>query len=71
MSVNGDAARRDMWAGRIERCPASGMGIGERRPLRKVSKSSPYRWLAVLHERFRAMVCGAFGASIRLAICAY
>lgn len=43
MSVNGDAARRDMWAGRIERCPASGMDIGERRPLRKVSKSSPYR----------------------------
>ena len=69
MSANGDAARRDMWAGRIERCPALGMGIGERRPLRKVSKSSPYRWLAVLHERFRAMVCGASGASIRLAIC--
>lgn len=43
MSANGDAARRDMWAGRIERCPASGMDIGERRPLRKVSKSSPYR----------------------------
>ena len=68
MSANGDAARRDMWAGCIERCPASGMAIGERRPLRK---SSPYRWLAVLHERFRAMVCGASGASIRLAICAY
>ena len=64
-------ARRDMWAGRIERCPASSMDIGERRPLRKVSKSSPYRWLVVLHERFRAMVCGASGASIRLAICAY
>ncbi len=64
MSANGDAARRDMWAGRIERCPASGMDIGERRPLRKVSKPSPYRWLAALHERFRAMVCGASGASI-------
>ena len=69
MSANGDAARRDMWAGRIERCPASGMDIGERRPLRKVSKSSPYRRLAVLYERFHAMVCGASGASIRLAIC--
>lgn len=29
MSVNGDAARREMWAGRIERCLASGMAIGE------------------------------------------
>ena len=58
MSANGDAARRDMRAGRIERCPASGMDIGERRPLRKVSKSvhtggSPFsmsafaRWFAV------------------------
>ena len=71
MSANGDAARRDMWAGRIERCPASGMDIGERCPLRKVSKSSPYRWIAVLHERFRTMVCGAFGASIGLVTCAY
>ena len=32
MSANGDAARRDMWAGRIERCPASGMDIGELAP---------------------------------------
>ena len=29
MSVNGDAARRDIWAGRIERCLASGMAVGE------------------------------------------
>lgn len=29
MSVNGDAARCDMWAGRIERCLVSGMAIGE------------------------------------------
>lgn len=29
MSVNGDAARRDMCAGRIERRLASGMAIGE------------------------------------------
>ena len=71
MSANGDAARRDMWAGRIERCPASGMDIGGRCLLRKVGKSSLYGRLAVLRERFRAMVCGASGASIRLAICAY
>ena len=47
MSVNGDAARRDMWAGRIERCLASGMAIGEWCSLNKVSRSSLYRWLAV------------------------
>lgn len=47
MSANGDAARRDMWAGRIERCLASGMAIGEWRSLNKVSKSSLYRRLAV------------------------
>lgn len=29
MSVSGDAARRDMRAGRVERCLASGMAIGE------------------------------------------
>lgn len=40
MSVNGDTARRDMWAGHIERCLASGMVIGERCTLNKVSKSS-------------------------------
>ena len=43
MSVNGDAARRDMWAGRIERCLASGMAIGEWCSLNKVNKSSLYR----------------------------
>lgn len=47
MSVNGDAARRDMWAGRIERCLASGMAIGQWCSLNKVNKSSLYRWLAV------------------------
>lgn len=36
MSVSGGAARRDMWAGRIERCLASGMVIGERCLLRRV-----------------------------------
>lgn len=29
MSVNGAAARRNMWVGRIEHCLASGMAIGE------------------------------------------
>ena len=38
MSVNGDAARRDMWAGRIERCLASGMAIGQWCSLNKVNK---------------------------------
>ena len=47
MSVNGDAARRDMWAEHIERCPASDMAIGEWCSLNKVNKSSLYRWLAV------------------------
>ena len=50
MSVNGDAARRDMWAGRIERCLASGMAIGEWCSLNKVSRSSLYRWLAVFRD---------------------
>lgn len=50
MSVNGDAARRDMWAGRIERCLASGMAIGEWCSLNKVNKSSMYRWLAVFRD---------------------
>lgn len=50
MSVNGDAARRDMWAGRIERCLASGMAIGEWCSLNKVNRSSMYRWLAVFRE---------------------
>ena len=56
MSVNGDAVRRDMWAGRIERCLASGAAIGEWYSLNKVIKSSLYRWLAVFcdeeHGRF-------------------
>ena len=50
MSVNGDAARRDMWAGRIERCLASGMAIGEWCSLNKVSKSSLYRWLGIFRD---------------------
>lgn len=50
MSANGDAARRDRWAGRIERCLASGMAIGEWRSLNKVSRSSLYRRLAVFRD---------------------
>ena len=50
MSVNGDAARRDIWAGRIERCLASGMAVGEWCSLYKVSRSSLYRWLAVFRD---------------------
>ena len=50
MSVNGDPARRDMWAGRIERCLTSGMAIGERCSLREVGKSSLCRRLAVFRD---------------------
>ena len=41
MSVNGDAARRDMWAGRIERCLTSGMAIGEWCSLNKGEQVEP------------------------------
>ena len=61
MSVSGDAARCDMWAGRIERCLAAGMDIVERCSLNKVNKSSLYngspssatRGLAASPERTR------------------
>ena len=58
MSINGDAARRDMWAGRIERCLASGMAIGEWCSLNKVNKSSLYRWLAVFRDEEPARFAG-------------
>lgn len=65
MSANGDAARRDMWAGHIERCLASGMAIGEWCSLNKVNKSSLYRWLAVFRDerfgRFAGKNSEAFG----------
>ena len=65
MSANGDAARRDMRAGRIERCLASGMAIGEWCSLNKVSKSSLYRRLAVFRDerlgRFAGKNSEAFG----------
>ena len=38
MSANGDAARRDMWAGRIERCLAADMTVKERYALNKVAE---------------------------------
>ena len=65
MSANSDAARHDMWAGRIERCLASGMAIGEWCSLNKVSKSSLYRRLAAFCDerlgRFAGKNSEAFG----------
>lgn len=40
MSANGDAARCDMRAGRIERCLAADMTVKERYALNKVAESS-------------------------------
>ena len=50
MSVNGDAARRDMWAGRIERCLAADMTVKEWCALNKVAESSLYKWMARFRE---------------------
>lgn len=50
MSVNGDAARRDMWAGRIERCLAADMTVKEWCSLNKVAESSLYKWMARFRE---------------------
>lgn len=58
MSVNGDAARRDMWAGRIERCLAADMTVKEWCALNKVAESSLYKWMA----RFREEDPGRFPA---------
>ena len=63
MPVNGDAARRDMWAGRIERCLAADITVKARRPprwcaLNKVAESSLYKWMA----RFREEDPGRFPA---------
>lgn len=49
MSANGDAARRDMWAGCIERCLAADMAVKERYTLNKVVGFSLCKWMA----RFR------------------
>ena len=50
MSVNGDAARRDMWAGRIERCLAADMTVKEWYALNKVAESSLCKWMARFRE---------------------
>ena len=50
MSVNGDAARRDMWAGRIERCLAADMTVKEWCAFNKVAESSLYKWMARFRE---------------------
>ena len=50
MSVNGGVARRDMWAGRIERCLAADMTVKEWCALNKVAESSLYKWMARFRE---------------------
>lgn len=50
MSVNGDAARRDMWAGRIERCLAADMTVKEWYALNKVAESSLCKWMTRFRE---------------------
>ena len=50
VSVNGDAARRDMWAGRIERCLAADMTVKEWYALNKVAESSLCKWMARFRE---------------------
>ena len=50
MSANGDAAGRDMWAERIERCLAADMAIKEWYALNKVVESSQCKWAARFRE---------------------
>ena len=50
MSANGDAARRDMWAGRIERCLAADMTVKEWCALNKVAESSLCKWMTRFRE---------------------
>lgn len=50
MSVNGVAARRDMWTGRVERCLAADMTVKEWCALNKVAESSLYKWMARFRE---------------------
>ena len=45
-----DSERRDMWAGRIERCLADDMTVKEWCALNKVAESSLYKWMARLRE---------------------
>lgn len=49
-SVNGDAARQDLWAGRIERCLAAHMTVKARYALNKVVGFSPCKWTARFRE---------------------
>ena len=51
-----DAQRREMWAGRIERCLSADMTIKQWCGLNKVSESGLYRWMA----RFREEEPGRF-----------
>lgn len=50
MPANGGAARRGMWAGRIERCLAADMAIKEWYALNKVVESSLCKWAARFRE---------------------
>ena len=50
MSANGDAARRDMWAWRIERCLAADMTAKEWCALNKVAESSLCKWATRFRE---------------------
>lgn len=50
VSANGDAARRDMWAGRIERCLAADMTVKEWYALNKVAESSLCKWMTRFRE---------------------
>ena len=50
MSANGDAARRDMRAGRIERCLAADMTVKEWYALNKVAESSLCKWMTRFRE---------------------
>lgn len=45
-----DAQRRDMWAGRVERCLAADMTVKEWCALNKVAESSLYKWIARFRE---------------------
>ena len=45
-----DSERRDMWAGRIERCLAADMTVKEWCALNKVAESSLYKWMARFRE---------------------
>ncbi len=53
-----ESQRRDMWAGRIERCLAADMPVREWCRLNKVAESSLYSWMA----RFREEEPGRFPA---------